>query len=550
MSERKGRFRAKRRRLKNAGCIFVMLCVGCSHVVHRASTYSQPLSSIDASFAPDKGDWLTYGHDYGEQRFSPLEEISRANVSRLAPAYVFQTGVVGAFETSPVVTDGIMYLTTAYDGVFAIDARTGDLRWSRPPLKGAFRQCCGPVNRGVAVSRKFVIIGQLDGNVVALDRTTGTLRWITGVANNKQGYSITMAPVVYRNTVFVGVGGGDLGIRGSLIALSVHDGKVRWRWFATDPQHWFGPSMRLRTDTGNLQGTAAAEARSWYAESWRHGGGGIWTTPAIDPARNTIYLTTGNPWPDLDGSQRPGDNLYTDCVVALDASTGRMKWYFQEVPHDTMDLDAASPPVLFQTVDVLGRRVDAVGEIGKTGLFYVLDRDNGKLIRKSNDVTSINMPGHADHDWAGGTTWSPMSFDSSLGYVIVTATRHLKPEPRRHGLAELEREWRVIYSSVSAINVATGAIVWQDEFEGGLVGGTTSTAGGVTFVGEGNGYFDALDTKTGVRLWRFQTGAGVNAPPVVFALNGDEYVAVASGGNEQLGTPTGDSLFAFRLSGK
>lgn len=497
------------------------------------------------------GQWRTYGLDNGNQRFSPLREIGTGNVSNLTPAYVFQTGVAGAFETNPLVADGTMYLTTAYDGLFAIDASTGQLRWKIDPLNGDFLQCCGPVNRGVAITQDLVILGRLDGTVVALDRRTGAPRWSSRIADNKLGYSVTLAPLVYRDMVIVGVGGGDLGIRGSLIALSLRDGKVRWRWFATDPQHWFGTSARLRTDDGYLQGAAAARARNKFANSWMRGGGGIWTTPAIDPSRDTIYLTTGNPWPDLDGSKRPGDNLFTDCIVALNATTGQMRWYFQEVPHDTMDLDAASPPLLFQTIDAHGQHVDALGEVGKTGLFYVLNRDSGKLIRQSKDLSSIKMPGHGhEHGWTGGASWSPMSFDPTLGYVIVTTTRHLTPEPgtRRSGLKELEHEWEIIYSSVSAVDVATGAIVWQDEFDGGLVGGTVSTASGLTFVGEGNGYFDALDTRTGARLWQFQTGAGVNAPPIVFTANGREYVAVASGGNQQLRTSRGDALFAFRLS--
>lgn len=197
-------------------------------------------------------------------------------------------------------------------------------------------------------------------------------------------------------------------------------------------------------------------------------------------------------------------------------------------------------------------RVDAVGEIGKIGLLYVLNRDSGKLIRRSIDISSITAPGQGKDSWTGGASWSPTSYDPNLEYAIVTATRHLKREGEhsRFGIGELVREWKRIYSSVSAVDVATGAIVWQDEFDGGLIGGTVSTAGGITFVGEGNGYFDALDTRTGVRLWQFQTGAGVNAPPIVFRENGRDYVAVASGGNLMLGTPRGDSLFAFRLPNK
>lgn len=520
---------------------------GCSILSDSTRNIARPASFDELSRV--SADWLSYGHGYLNQRFSDLTQISTTNVARLIPTYVFQTGVVGSFETSPVVADGVMYLTTANDGVFAINAKSGALLWKRDPLLGRFRQCCGPVNRGVGLSKDLVIVGNLDATVTALDRKSGSLRWRARVADNSRGYSITMAPLVYRDLVIIGVGGGDLGIRGSLLALSLHDGRLRWRWFATDPKHWFGPLARLRTDTGYIDGEAAVQARKRFATAWIHGGGGIWTTPAIDLARHTIYVTTGNPWPNLDGETRPGDNLFTDCIVALNASTGRMRWYFQEVPHDIMDLDAASPPVLFRTTDSKGQLVDAVGEIGKTGVFYILDRDSGKLIRRSKDISSIPTSTRAKESWAGGSSWSPMSYDASIGLVIVTATRHLTPEPgkRRSGMAELEREWARIYSSVSAVNVATGAVVWQDEFDGGLVGGTVSTAGGLTFVGEGNGYFDALDTQSGVRLWHFQTGAGVNAPPIVYSLNGEEYVAVASGGNQQLGTPRGDALFAFRL---
>jgi alcohol dehydrogenase (cytochrome c) len=180
-------------------------------------------------------EWRSYGYDYSNQRFSQLGQINARDVRQLAPAYVFQTGVLGAFETNPIVADGVMYLTTAYDGVYAIDARSGKFLWKRDPLAGGFRHCCGPVNRGVALAGDLVLIGQLDGAVVALDRKSGMQRWSIRVADNAQGYSITMAPLVYRDSVFVGLAGGDLGIRGGLVALSLRDGRVRWRWFSTDP---------------------------------------------------------------------------------------------------------------------------------------------------------------------------------------------------------------------------------------------------------------------------------------------------------------------------
>lgn len=495
-------------------------------------------------------EWPTYGHDYGNQRFSLLAEINTANVRRLVPAFVFQTGVLGPFESSPIVYDGVLYLTSAYDGVFALDAESGHLLWKLSPLVGRFRQCCGPVNRGVAVSQDLVVVGRLDCSLLALDRKTGAIRWRVRMADNSAGYSITMAPLVYKSSVLVGLGGSDLGIRGSLSSYSLRDGKLQWRWFATDPQHWFGAHPRLRSDTGEYSRALSSVLRREFAGSWKRGGGGIWTTPAIDQRTDTVYFTTGNPWPDLDGTVRPGDNLFTDCIVALNASTGRLKWYFQQTPHDLKDLDVASPPVLFETNDALGNPTRAVGEAGKTGFFYILNRDTGELLRRSVSLSSLDSTA-GKGAWAGGATWSALSFDPRLGYVVILSEQHLIPASKKTAttpLEAMEREWQRVYGAVTAVNVSTGTIVWQDDFDSGIVGGSVSTAGGLTLLGEGDGHFDAFDTKTGARLWQFQTGAGVNAPPVVYMAHGREYIAVAAGGNQQLGTPVGDSLFVFRLN--
>lgn len=302
---------------------------------------------------------------------------------------------------------------------------------------------------------------------------------------------------------------------------------------------------------GRVDGRTSEKLRERFKDSWKRGGGGIWTTPAIDPKRNIVYFTTGNPWPDFDGSSRPGDNLFTDCVVALDATTGEIKWYFQESAHDVSDLDAASPPVLLTTIDDAGRSVEAVAEVGKTGAFYLLDRGTGALIRKTRNVAVFESHGGAK-GWEGGSEWSAMSYDPSAQYAIVTTEQHLKPETGTSAPSErrsVTKEWSSGYGSVSAIMPASGQIAWQDKFDEGMVGGTVSTAGGLTFTGEANGYFDALETKTGARLWHFQTGAGVNAAPIVFQAGQHEYVAVASGGNRQLGTNYGDAVFVFRLDG-
>jgi glucose dehydrogenase len=230
-----------------------------------------------------------------------------------------------------------------------------------------------------------------------------------------------------------------------------------------------------------------------------------------------------------------------------------MRWYFQQTPHDTGDLDAASPPVLFDTLDQFGNKAAAVGEVGKTSLYYILDRDSGKLIRRSQNLADVTTAKRHATSFEGGSSWSPVSFDPRSGYVIVSAAQHLKPEVSNHAgpvkQSSLEA-WNSGYGTVSAVDISTGKVAWQDEFDQGLVGGSVSTAGGVTFVGEGNGYFDALETKSGRRLWRFQTGAGVNAAPITFEVNGTQYVAVASGGNQQFGTSLGDAVFVFHLAGR
>ncbi len=537
------------------GTLSAILCcalLSCARGAPRSAPVTQLAAGAIVETGSPSAQWPTYGHDDGNQRYSSLVQITVENVGMLVPAYVVQTGVVGSFEASPIVTDGIMYVPTPYDGVVAVDASTGSVLWRRPPLSGRLKVCCGPAARGVALADGLVVIGQLDGVLVALDRRTGGIAWAKAVANNAAGYSMTMAPLIVRDSVIIGVGGSEFGIRGWLSSYALRDGRLRWRWYATDPQHWFGSSKRLRSDSGAFNERTSATRRMQFADSWRRGGGGIWTTPAFDATTNTLYVATGNPWPDFNGRQRPGDNLFTDCLVALDASTGKMRWYFQVAPHDTHDHDVASPPFLFDSVDERGRHLRAVGEAAKDGIVYILDRDSGRLVRRSDNVVESGARAAHLSTWEGGTTWSPVSFDPALGYAIVTAAEHMRPGATRGGDAIPAGSSQAAirspgYGTVSAVDVATGKIVWRDLFDEGLAGGSVSTAGGVTFVGEGSGFVDALDTRTGRRLWHFETGAGVNAPPVAFESKGREYVAVASGGNQQLGTPSGDALFAFTI---
>jgi PQQ-dependent dehydrogenase (methanol/ethanol family) len=550
--------------LAAASCLF--FATGCQRAPK--TTASQEISFQDLQAAQSSQEWLTHGHDYSNQRFSPLAQVDASNAQRLVAAFVFQTGIGEGFETTPLVSNGVMYLSTAFDNVFAVNASDGTLLWRyHPTLKPARKLCCGPVYRGVALADGLVFIGQVDGKLVALDQYTGAVQWSTQVAENAQGYSITSAPLVYKDLVLIGVAGGEFAIRGSLSAYSIDDGHLVWRWYSTDARHWGAAFSENAPGGYSLHRNIARERATYhlFADAWRRGGGAVWTTPAADVRRNAIYLTTGNPWPDYSSYVRPGDNLFTDSIVALDASTGRMKWYFQEVPHDVWDWDSASPPLLFDVKDASGQTVSAVGEAGKTGWFYIVNRDTGKLIRLSDPfVPQMNIfrpPTAAgtveEPGGGGGSNWSPVSFNPSLQLAVVSAISHpvrfytrnqLRASPLDSiGSGAGDDESAPHYGLASGIDVDTGKILWQDRFDRALMGGSLSTAGGVTFVGESSGYFDALETRTGKVLWRFQTGAGVNAPPIAFAVDGEEYVAVASGGNERVHSRLGDSLFVFHI---
>jgi PQQ-dependent dehydrogenase (methanol/ethanol family) len=526
------------------------------------------VSAGDLVAAGSSHDWLTYGHDYTNQRFSPLAQITPGNIAHLVPAFVVQTGVVAAFETTPIVAGGKMYVTTAYDHVLAVNAKTGDQLWTYQQKLNKTIFCCGPVNRGVAIADGTLFLGTLDGKLVALDQATGNVKWSVQVGDNNAGYSLTMAPLVYKDVVIVGGAGGEYGVRGSVTAYHRSDGSQAWRWYSVGPENWAGNWSKTTPDGVDLHRDIAAEKAAWpkYKDAWKTGGGATWMTPAVDPEMDAVFVTTGNPSPDLLGAVRPGDDVCTDCLVALNASTGKEIWHYQEIPHDVWDLDAVSPIVLFDTVDASGKTVAAAGEAGKTGWFYVLNRHTGKLIRKSKPfVPQENMfaqptaagvrmlPGAN-----GGAEWSPSSFDPGLHFAFVNGLHQpmlysTKPQELESGALWLGSAFQGIatekqYGLFSAIDVNTGEIAWQHKTDQPLIGGSLSTAGGLTFVGEGNGYFDAFDSKSGALVWRFQTGAGVNAAPIAYELDGTEYVAVAAGGSFQLNYPYGDTVYVFKLA--
>jgi alcohol dehydrogenase (cytochrome c) len=501
--------------------------------------------SMMVNAASDTNNWLLHGRTYDNQRYSPLAQITPDTVRSLSLVALVQTGMTASFETTPVVVNGVMYITTPIVNskmlVIAVNAATGERLWDVTYNLGPFQICCGPVNRGVAVGYGKVYVVTLDDHLLALNATDGQIAWQTTIVSSQNGYSETLAPQIYDGMIIVGSAGGEWALRGFVAAYDAKTGKQRWRWDSTDP----------KTYSGN---------------SWEGGGAMVWTTPAIDPKLGLVIFSTGNPNPDLDGTIRTGDNLYSDSIVALDVHTGALKWYYQEVKHDVWDYDAVSNVVLFD-VHQNGETIPAAGEAGKVGWVFIVDRRTGKLIRKSDPyvMMSKNMfstPTAAGVDMLpganGGAEWSPPAYSPRTHLLYILAMNQLmhfttKPATSTPGLIRLGSAFlNVTHGAIQdgpfvALDVETGKIAWQYKAPQPLIGGALATAGDVVFMGEGNGWFDAFDAKTGTRVWRYNLGAGVNAPPITYQVHGEQYVAVAAGGNFQLTYPYGDTLAIFKL---
>lgn len=513
--------------------------------------------------------WPSYGRDYTNRRYSALAQIDSTNVSQLRLAWRYRTGIPHAFEASPIVVDGVMYVSTPLSHVVALDAANGRKLWEYAPELKVTVHCCGPVNRGVAVYGGRVYVGTLDAKLVALDAATGRKVWDVSVADPKLGYSLNGAPVAVDGKVIIGISGAEYGIRGFVTAYDARSGKKIWRFY-TIPEPgrggWWGQwsttdafGTPLNRDTGRERLDSAK-----YADSWKTGGGSMWQAPAVDTTLGLLIFAVGNPSPDLDGSVRPGDNLYTNSIVAVDLQTGRLKWYFQEIPHDVWDLDAISPVVLVEVRDSSGKVTPAVAQAGKTGWVYVLDRQTGKPIRRSDafvpqeNIFALPTPkGTRMLPGAnGGSEWSPPAYSPETGYLYVLGLHQpmhykvrpdsLKPPAMWLGgafVATGEPE----YGLFSAVDLNTGKIRWQAKVPDPMIGGALATAGGVVFTGTKDKRFLAFDARTGRRLWEYQANGGVNAPPVTYAVAGRQYVAVAAGGNFQINAPRSDEFLVFAL---
>jgi len=520
--------------------------------------------------ADRQGDnWLHTAGGYAQQRYYPGTQINTGNVKKLRPAFMFQTEVKESMETAPIVADGIMYFTTSYNHVYAIDAATGQEFWHYKHKMGPITTfCCGPNNKGVAIEGGKLFMGTLDAKLVALDAKTGKLLWETEIADPEKGYSETMAPTVVDGKVLIGTNGGEYGIRGFVKAFNSADGKLLWTFYTIPEKGHEGVWAQNDATGRNMKRDIAAEKAQFASGGgnfYQTLGGGVWMNPAVDLKSRTIFFMVGNPSPDLYGAERPGDNLYTDSMVAVDLDSGAYKWHYQYIAHDVWDLDAVSPAILLDVKDENGKMVPAVMHAGKTGHVYVHDRATGKLIRFSEAmIPQENMWSLPTAQGArmlpganGGVEWSPMAYSpkTRLAYALnlhQPMTYHVETSKYPGGKLWLGGAFKVIegekqWGRLAAVNVDTGKIAWKFDTEQPLIGGALATAGDLVFYGEGNGLFRALDARNGKLLWQFNCGAGANAQPVSYTVKGKQYVAMGCGGNTQLDFKRGNTMVAFTL---
>jgi alcohol dehydrogenase (cytochrome c) len=491
--------------------------------------------------------WLTYGGNLQSQRFSALKQINTKNAASLKTAWVYQMRSAGIVETSPIVVDGIMYITEPPSTVTALDARTGKALWRWTPVVPRDLVTVGlfPTNRGIAVLDDMVYVGTIDAYLVALDAKSGVVRWSTHVANNKDGYAITQAPLAIDGKIITGTGGSESGAPGFLAAYDPKTGKELWRL-------WTVP--RSPSDPG---------ADTWANDSWVNGGGDTWNGGSYDPELNTIYWGTGNPAPDWNGEGRLGDNLFTCALIAVDADTGKMKWYFQYSPHETHDWDAAEIPILFDST-INGKPRKLVAMANRNAFYYVLDRVTGeflvgvpfakqtwaeKLDAKGRPIklpnTEPTVEGNLVYPTlSGATNWTSPSYSPLTGLFYVPTREsgayyikgELKMAPGNSvgvvGGGGGGGRWMGgddTYGAIRALEATTGNRKWEFKMVGDSWTATLATAGGLVFSADTGGNFFALDAETGKLLWHTQLGGSSRSNSVTYAVDGKQYVAETAG---------------------
>jgi alcohol dehydrogenase (cytochrome c) len=515
-------------------------------------TYDRILNAAD-----EPQNWLTYNGGYSSQRYSELEQVTPRNVDDLEVKWTLQNQVFGAWQTNPIVVDGIMYITQRPNDVMAVDAVTGRVYWMyRHTNAENARVCCGANNRGVAVLGDKVYMGTQDAHLIAIDRINGKPLWKVQVGDVNYAYSITMAPLIVKDKVIVGVGGGEYGIRGFVVAYDAETGAEAWKFYT-------------------IPGPGEPGHESWDGDDWEHGGAPVWITGSFDPELNLTYWGVGNPGPDWNAAQRPGDNLYSDSVIALDADTGELKWHFQFTPNDGYDYDAVQVPLLVD-MDWNGTPSKLMLWANRNGYFYVLDRVTGKYLLGKNYV-KVNWSSGLDENgrpfatpqpegmptWPGNqgaTNWYPPSYSPRTGlfyfsawedYATIYRAEEQEYEPGRAflgggftvltpaqgapgvgiGRTNPINTWtdEVGHAALMAMDPTTGEPVWKYEQFDVSDSGMLTTATDLLFTGGREGHFHALDARTGELLWKASLGGQIVMAPITFMVDGVQYITVVSG---------------------
>jgi alcohol dehydrogenase (cytochrome c) len=498
---------------------------------------------IAEGLTPDGSRWLTFGGDYTNQRHSPLTQITPANVHQLVPQWTFQTGTLGNFETTTLLRDSVLYATGPQNVAWAIDARTGRQIWRyRRELPDNLTACCGLVNRGFGVLGDKLFMVTLDAHLLALDMKTGAVAWDAIMQDYTAGYASTIAPLVVKDKVIVGVAGGEFGIRGFIDAYEAETGKRAWRFYT-------------------IPGPGEPGHETWSADAWKIGGAGVWVTGAYDPEQNLVFYGTGNPGPDYHSESRPGDNLYSTSLVALDADSGKLRWHYQFTPHDVHDWDATEVPVLAD-ITIAGQPRKVVMFANRNGFYYTIDRVTGKVIAAKPFVTTtwateigrdgrpVTMANHTPDekgevtcpDITGGTNFWPPAFDPTTRTFFVNAREACmtyyawKPDyksgERFTGGAgqRVQSADSPVFGALRAIDPATGDRKWEFRYLNLSTAGLLTTASGLIFSADGDGNLLALDSRIGKLLWRYQLGATMHGTsPITYMLDGRQHVLVPAG---------------------
>ena len=573
--------------------------LACLSVMLVATVDAQPARSPAFSSASltnmPTDNWVTNGGSVYNQRYSPLTQINRSNVANLKGVWRARlngSGVGAQYsgEATPLVYAGVVYVITGADDVFAISVDTGELLWTYEANldQGINVICCGWTSRGLAMGDGKIYVGQLDGQLLALDQRNGDVVWSVQAERWQEGFSITSAPLYYDGLVITGFAGAENGVQGRVKAFDARSGELAWTFY-TVPN----------------PGEVGHDTWPEDSEVYKYGGATVWQTPAVDPELGLMYFSTGNPGPDFNGNVREGDNLFATSIVAIEVATGEYRWHFQQVRHDIWDYDSPSPVVLFD-IEIDGRMRRALAEPSKTGWVYILDRVTGEpligiedrpvpqdehqrtsptqpfpvgdafvpqevdivpegyppLVNQGRIFTpfgpqgAVMKPGHS-----GGANWSPSSYDPDTGVLYVCATDRMsffrggvyEDYPMEVGDRYLGGRFGSIPVHMSGIFAAmdmhTNTIVWRTRWRNRCHGGSLRTAGELIFTGRHDGRLTALDPDNGDVLWEFQTGAGVNAPAISFEHEGTQYIAAFSAGNAYIGSPRGDSVWLFSLDG-